>query len=377
MKVPLLDLEAQYESIREEVLRVTAEVYESQQFILGTRVENLEKAIARYCAVPYAVGASSGTDALLMSLMAAGIGPGDSVITTPYTFFATAGVISRCGARPVFADIEPDTYNLSPEATSRCIGAMARRDRESLKGILPVHLFGQCADMDSLRRVAKDHSLTVIEDAAQAIGATFAGRPAGSMGDFGCFSFYPSKNLGAFGDGGMVTTGTRERYEKLRVLRDHGQCPKYTYRMIGGNFRLDALQAAIVSVKFRYLDRWTRTRERKAVTYRSLFADAGLAGRMILPCNRATRHVYNYFVIQVPERRDELRAALQAAGIGTDVYYPVPLHLQKCFSSLGYRRGDFPVAEHAAQHTLSLPIYPELTDEKQAYVVDEVRAFYA
>lgn len=376
MKVPLLDLKEQYKTIKEEVLSVTEEIFDSQYFILGPHVEALEKGIAQYCGITHAVGVSSGTDALLISLMAAGIGPGDAVITTPYTFFASAGVVSRCGARPVFVDIEPDTYNISPEEISRCIDGMSLAARENLKGILPVHLYGQCADMDPILHIAGEHSLLVIEDAAQAIGASYKDRPAGSMGDFGCFSFYPSKNLGAFGDGGMVTTGSGERFETLRMLRDHGQHPKYYYNMIGGNFRLDALQAAIVSVKLKYLDRWTRTRQEHAAEYRTLFAYAGLDGPLVLPCETVTRHIYNQFVIRVPEKRDDLRSFLYDAGIGTDVYYPVPLHLQACFSFLGYRVGDFPVAEQAALHTLALPVYPELTDDQQGYVVEKIGEFY-
>ena len=376
MKVPLLDLKEQYKTIREEVLSVTEEIFESQCFILGPQVEALEAAIAQYCDTTHAVGVSSGTDALLISLMAAGIGPGDLVITTPYTFFATAGAVSRCGARPVFVDIEPDTYNISPEKISRCIDAMDQAAKEKLKGIIPVHLYGQCADMDPILHIAREHSLLVIEDAAQAIGASYKNKPAGSMGDFGCFSFYPSKNLGAFGDGGIVTTCSEQRFGTLRMLRDHGQHPKYYYNLIGGNFRLDALQAAIVSVKLKYLDRWTCSRQEHADTYRTLFADAALDGPLVLPRETATRHIYNQFVIRVPEKRDGLRSFLQDAGIGTDVYYPFPLHLQECFSFLDYRQGDFPVAEQAASHTLALPIYPELTDDQLAYVVEKIGAFY-
>ena len=376
MKVPLLDLKEQYKTIKEEVLNVTEEVFESQYFILGPQVEALEAAIAQYCGTTRAVGVSSGTDALLISLMAVGIGPGDLVITTPYTFFATAGAVSRCGARPVYVDIEADTYNISPEKISRCIDDMEQRAKENLKAILPVHLYGQCADMDPILHIAGEHSLLVIEDAAQAIGASYKDKPAGSMGDYGCFSFYPSKNLGAFGDGGIVTTCSEERFETLRMLRDHGQHPKYYYNMIGGNFRLDALQAAIVSVKLKYLDRWTRARQEHADTYRALFADAGLDGRLVLPRETTTRHIYNQFVIRVPEKRDDLRSFLQDAGIGTDVYYPFPLHLQECFSFLDYSLGDFPVAEQAALHTLALPIYPELSDDQLAYVVEKIGEFY-
>lgn len=377
MQVPLLDLKGQYQSIREECLRVTQEIYESQQFILGSHVEHLEREIAAYCQSPHAVGVSSGTDALLISLMAAGIGPGDRVITSPYTFFATAGTISRVGAIPVFADIDPKTYNLSPEQLYRVIETLPASERNTLKAVIPVHLFGQCADMDPIMRIARDNNLVVIEDAAQAIGAEDKGRRAGSMGDFGCFSFFPSKNLGGFGDGGMVTTKTGEQYEELMLLRVHGSHPKYYHRRIGGNFRLDALQAAIVSIKLKHLDDWTRGRQENAGKYRRAIHDAGLDGWVACPMETTNRHIYNQFVIQVAENRDGLKAFLIENGVGCEIYYPVCLHLQACFAPLGYCPGDFPASENAAGHTLALPVYPELTDDQIYYVVSCMARFFA
>ncbi|MDP2861467.1 MAG: DegT/DnrJ/EryC1/StrS family aminotransferase [Desulfobacterales bacterium] len=376
MKVPLLDLKAQYKTIKDEILDVTAGIFESQYFILGPHVEKLEKEIAEYCCVKYALGVSSGTDALLIALMAAGIGPGDSVITTPYTFFATAGSIARVGAKPIFADIDPDTYNLSPEKISEIVCSMKAAERARLKAIMPVHLYGQCADMDPILDIAKKFNLLVIEDAAQAIGSEYKGRRAGSMGSFGCFSFFPSKNLGAFGDGGIVTVKAAAFYEKLHILRVHGSHPKYYHRYIGGNFRLDAIQAAIVSVKLKHLDGWTGARQKNAQRYAKLFEEAGLDKKIKLPVQKEGRHIYNQFVIEVPEKRDDLRDHLNNAGIGNEVYYPVPLHLQECFAYLGYRKGDMPVSEHAALQTIALPIYPELTEDMQAYVVEKIREFY-
>lgn len=374
MKVPLLDLKAQYAGIRNEILEVTLEVFESQYFILGPRVESLEKEVAAYCSTKYAVGVSSGSDALLIALMAAGVGPGDIVITSPYTFFATAGSIARLDARPMFVDIEPDTYNISPQKIERALEKLSAEDRSRLKAIMPVHLYGQCADMNPIREIASDRNLIIIEDAAQAIGAEFCDKRAGSLGDFGCFSFFPSKNLGAFGDGGIVTTVSEDSYEKLKILRVHGSKPKYYHKLIGGNFRLDALQAAVVSVKLNYLDQWSAARQRNAQTYSKLFAEAGLE-RIQLPSEKESRHIYNQFVIKVPEKRDALRQYLQENGIGTEVYYPVPLHLQECFAYLRYRKGDFPFAEEAATHTLALPIYPELTDTQLEFVVDKIKNF--
>jgi dTDP-4-amino-4,6-dideoxygalactose transaminase len=308
--------------------------------------------------------------------MAAGIGPGDSVITTPYTFFATAGSVARVGAKPVFADIDPDTYNISPGKISEIISSMNTAERASLKAIMPVHLYGQCADMDPILHIANKFNLLVIEDAAQAIGSEYKGRRAGSMGAFGCFSFFPSKNLGAFGDGGIVTANEAAVYEKLHILRVHGSHPKYFHKYIGGNFRLDAIQAAVVSVKLKYLDGWTAARQKNAQRYAKLFAEAGPGNRIKLPVQKESRHIYNQFVIEVPDKRDALREHLNRAGIGNEVYYPVPLHIQKCFAYLGYKEGDMPVSEHAARHTIALPVYPELTEDMQAYVVEKIKEFY-
>ena len=377
MKVPLLDLKQQYRSVKAEILSATEEVFESQYFILGPRVEALEKEIAGYCSTKYAVGVSSGTDALLISLMAAEIGPKDRVITTPFTFFATVGSIVRAGAGPVFVDIDPQTYNMSPDGLAKVLASMDQAQKQSLKAIVPVHLYGQCADMDPILKIAAENRLVVIEDAAQAIGATYGKKPAGSLGDLGCFSFFPSKNLGAFGDGGMVTTQSDSLFEKLRTLRVHGSFPKYYHKLVGGNFRLDALQAAIVSVKLKYLDEWTAARRENATNYRKLFNAAGLDQIIHLPTEEQPGHIYNQFVISIDNKRDELRRHLQTAEIGTEIYYPVPMHLQECFSNLNYNEGDFPVAERAAAHTLALPIYPELSDDQQAYVVDKIKQFYS
>lgn len=376
VKVPLLDLKEQYKTIKREVLETAEELFESQYFILGPRVTALEKEIAEYCTSKHAVGVSSGTDALLISLMAMDIGYQDTVITTPYTFFATAGSIARTGARPIFVDIDQDTYNISPECLEGAIDSMPRTERENLKAVIPVHLYGQCADMAPILEICKKYNLVVIEDAAQAIGAEYRGQRAGSMGDFGCFSFFPSKNLGAFGDGGIVTTHSDDFYDKLCILRAHGSHPKYYHKLIGGNFRLDAFQAAVVSIKLKYLDQWTKERQENAQKYRALFTHAGLENVVELPIEKEGRHIYNQFVIRVKERRDDLRGFLSDAGIGTEVYYPLPLHLQACFSDLNYKNGDFPESEYAALHTLALPIYPELSDDQMEYVVEKIKAFY-
>lgn len=375
MKVPLLDLTAQYEQIKDDVLQVLHEVCREQRFILGPRVSALEAELARYCGTADAVGVSSGTDALLISLMAAGIGPGDLVVTTPYSFFATAGTIHRAGARPVFADIDPETYNISPARLAEVVDRIPKTDRQRLKAVIPVHLYGQCTEMDPILYIARGKKLTVIEDAAQAIGAEYNGRRAGSMGGFGCFSFFPSKNLGAFGDGGCVTVPSAAEAHRLRVLRVHGSEPKYHHQLIGGNFRLDALQAAVVSIKLKHLDRWTEKRRENADRYRRYFASANLDDRIGLPAEKQNRHIYNQFVIRVKEKRDALKAFLAESGIGTEIYYPVPLHLQPCFSHLDYRKGDFPESEAAAEETLALPIFPELTDAQAAYVVERIEAF--
>jgi len=367
MNVPLLDLKSQYAAIKDDVNAAIAEVLESQHFILGPQVTRCEEAVAAYSGCAYGVGVSSGSDALLISLMAEGIGPGDEVITTPYTFFATAGAIARLGARPVFVDIDPVTYNMDarqiePKVTSRT------------RAIIPVHLYGQMADMDPIMRVAGDHGLVVIEDAAQAIGAEYKGRRAGSMGHYGCFSFFPSKNLGAAGDGGMVVTNDKERAEKLRCLRGHGSKPKYYHKTIGGNFRLDTLQAAIVLAKLPYLDGWTAARQQNARRYDQLLA--GLGDHVTCPAVVCERHIFNQYVIRVP-RRNELQAYLKEKGIGTEVYYPVPMHRQDCFAPLGHTVGAFPESERAANETLALPVYPELRADQAEYVADSVRGFLA
>jgi dTDP-4-amino-4,6-dideoxygalactose transaminase len=376
VKVPLLDLKEQYKTIKKEVLETAEELFESQYFILGPRVASLEKEIAEYCTSKHAVGVSSGTDALLISLMAMDIGNQDTVITTPYTFFATAGSIARTGARPTFVDIDPDTYNISPKSLEGAIDSMPRTERERLKAVIPVHLYGQCADMAPIMEICEKYDLAIIEDAAQAIGAEYRKKRAGSMGDFGCFSFFPSKNLGAFGDGGMVTTNSDDFYDKLYTLRAHGSRPKYYHKLIGGNFRLDAFQAAVVSIKLKYLDQWTKARQKNAENYRSLFKQADMENVVQLPFEKENRHIYNQFVIRVKERRDDLRKFLNEAGIGTEVYYPVPMHLQACFSDLNYKKGDFPAAEHAALHTVALPIYPELSEDQIGYVIEKIKTFY-
>lgn len=375
--MPLLDLRQQYQQIKKEIMKVTEEFFEKQYFILGPSVKTLEEEISKYCTSKYAVGVSSGTDAILISLMAAGIGPEDGVITTPYTFFSTVGAITRLGARPIFVDIDPDTFNMSPENLFQTLKAMDQTECERIRAIIPVHLYGQCADMDPILKIAENYDLVVIEDAAQAIGAEYGGRRAGSMGDYGCFSFFPSKNLGAFGDGGAVTTNSKTLNEKLRILRVHGAAPKYYHRVIGGNFRLDALQAAILSVKLKYLNDWTTMRRKNAETYRKLFRAAGLEGQIQLPIEKENRHIYNQFVIKVAGKRDLLRRFLLSEEIGSEVYYPLPLHLQECFSYLNYPNGAFPAAEHAASHSLALPIYPELTENQLAYVVDKIRIFFS
>ncbi len=363
MKIPLLDLKAQYAPLREEIRAAIDRVCDAQQFILGPEVEGLEREVAAFCGVGHAVGMTSGTDALLAALMALGVGPGDEVITTSYSFFATAGVVARLGAVPVFVDIEPDTYNIDAKAA-------AARVTPRTKAILPVHLYGRCADMGPLLATG----LPVVEDAAQAIGARDGkGRLAGSMGRMGCFSFFPSKNLGAFGDGGMVVTDDAALAESLRVLRNHGSKPKYYHRVVGGNFRLDALQAAVLRVKLKRLPFWTAGRKSNAERYHRLFREAGLEGRITLPRHDAG-DIFNQYVIRCPDR-DALRDFLTKAEVGTEIYYPVPLHLQECFVSLGYRPGSLPVSESAAASTLALPIYPELTEEQQGYIVASVGRF--
>ncbi len=343
-------------------------VCESQHFILGPEVAALEAAIEKFCGVRFAIGVSSGTDALLMALMAIGAGPGDEIITTPYSFFATAGVIARLGPRPVFVDIDPQTFNLDARAVRVKITART-------KAIMPVHLFGRFVDMDAMLEAIDGYNLYVIEDAAQAIGAyDRKGRQAGTIGHIGCFSFFPSKNLGAFGDGGMVVTNDAELAETLRTLRVHGGKPKYHHRIVGGNFRLDALQAAILVVKLKYLTDWTDARRRNAQRYRQLFRELGLLQWSSLP-EDAPGHIYNQFVVRVPQR-DQLQQFLREKGVETEVYYPLPPHRQEYFQYLGYQKGDFPHAEVAAHESLALPIYPELTEDQQRFVTEHIKSFF-
>jgi len=380
--VPLLNLKAQYATIRDEVRAAIDRVLEAQIFILGPEVEALEREIAAYCQCAHGVGVSSGTDALLVSLMAIGIKPGDEVITTPFTFFATAGAIARLGARPVFADIDPGTYNIDPAHIAAAITGRTR-------AIIPVHLYGQVADMDPIMAIAKEAGLVVIEDAAQAIGAEYKRRRAGSIGHLGCLSFFPSKNLGGFGDGGMVVTNNPDLADRIKLLRTHGYRPKYHNKVVGGNFRLDSIQAAVLRVKLKYLDGWTESRRRNAETYRRLLQEAGLVldgwdggpldgrGGFVLPHDAGYgHHIYNQFIIRA-DRRDELMAHLKDYKIGTEVYYPVPMHLQECFAGLGYERGHFPASERAADETFALPIYPELTEPMMALVVAALADFNA
>jgi dTDP-4-amino-4,6-dideoxygalactose transaminase len=368
MKVPLLDLTTQYGMLRDEIREAMDRVCESQHFILGAEVAALEQEIASYCGTAFAVGVSSGTDALLVALMALDIGPGDEVITSPFSFFATAGVIARLGARPVFVDIEESSFNIDAREIQAKITART-------KAILPVHLFGRCADSEAINEIARQHGLAVIEDAAQAIGAKDQrGCCAGSTGTIGCLSFFPSKNLGAFGDAGMAVTQNSAIADTLRVLRVHGGKPKYYHGRVGGNFRLDALQAAVLRVKFKYLPLWTEARRRNAQRYRELFEHAGLLGHVTLPQDVAG-HIYNQFVIRCSQR-DSLQAYLRKQNIETEIYYPVPLHLQACFAELGYRRGDFLNAARAAEEVLALPIYPELSQPQQSYVVEKICEFY-
>jgi len=428
MKVPLLDLKAQYQSIKDEIKDSMEEVLESQHFILGPKVEALEEAVASYCGCQYGVGVSSGTDGLLIALMANNIGTGHGVITVPFTFFSTAGSVARVGARPFFVDIDPLTYNMDPDAIKTFIevecnfdssaGALVHKTSGTrIRAIIPVHLYGQCADMDRIMEIASEYNLVLIEDGAQAIGTEYpsnkSGEPmrAGSMGHFGCFSFFPSKNLGGFGDGGMVTTSDKEMTETLKILRAHGSKPKYYHHLVGGNFRLDALQAAVLLVKLKYLDTWTDKRRQNAAYYNSLFQQSGLVDKGFVTPPRAVwekgsatnvlnpnsppaiasaqarragairnpklvGHIYNQYVIRAKDR-NELRTYLSEHTIGTEIYYPLPLHQQECFVELDYKAGDFPESEKAAAETLALPIYPELELAHMEYVVDRVNSFYA
>lgn len=368
LPVPLLDLKAQYEPLRTEVLAAVTRVCDSQRFILGPETQALERELAEMLGVTDAIGVSSGTDALLVAMMALGIGAGDEVITSTYSFFATAGCITRLGARPVLVDIDPVTYNIDNAGVVRALSART-------KAIIPVHLYGQCADMDGLLAAAAGAGVPVIEDACQSIGATWRGRQSGSMGAIGCFSFFPSKNLGAFGDGGLVTTQDAALGTEIRLLRGHGAQRRYYHERVGGNFRLDELQAAVLRVKAPYLAGWTAARRRNADRYRALFAAQGLT-QVVLPVERpGAFHIYNQFVVRLPQR-DAIKDYLQAAGIGCEVYYPVPFHLQECFRDLGHSAGAFPEAERAAAESLALPIYGELTEAQQQHVVATIAKFY-
>jgi dTDP-4-amino-4,6-dideoxygalactose transaminase len=384
--VPLLDLKAQYAPIEREIMAAIQDVCASQKFILGSCVADLEKRVAEYSQCRFGIGVSSGTDALLVALMALDVGIGDEVITSPYTFFATGGAVARLGARPIFCDIDPSTYNLSPASVSRLIseigilrnGALVNKKTGGrIKVLMPVHLFGQVADMDGLMEIARANGMRVVEDAAQAIGSEDpAARRAGSIGDIGCFSFFPSKNLGAFGDGGMCTTNDPALAERLKILRAHGANPKYFHALIGGNFRLDEIQAAVLLVKLKYLDQWTTGRQRNASFYDEEFKRAGLSSQVVTPVAvPGARHIYNQYVLRV-KNRDGLKTHLGAAKIGTEVYYPVPLHTQQCFSYLGYQESDCPESSKAARETLAIPIYPELRTSQLQRVVDTIAAFY-
>ncbi|MGE5809909.1 MAG: DegT/DnrJ/EryC1/StrS family aminotransferase [Ignavibacteria bacterium] len=386
MHVPLLDLKPQYNSLKKEIDEALIRIADSQYFILGPEVEQMEKELCVYLDCKYAVGVSSGTDALLLALMALDIQPGDEVIVPTYSFFASAGVVSRLNAIPVFADIDPVTFNINT-------GDIEKKITRKTKAIIPVHLYGQSSEMDEVMKISKKHNIKVVEDAAQAIGAQYKdGKSAGTIGDTGCFSFFPSKNLGAFGDGGLITTNNQELAVKMKILRMHGAEPKYHHKIIGGNFRLDAIQAAVIRIKLPHLDSWSNKRRMNAELYSRLFIDAGLAektgeinlndkNKVLLPKavykNSGLRnyHIYNQYIIRV-KKRDELRKFLADSQIGTEIYYPVPFHLQECFSSLGYQKNDFPEAEKAADSSLALPIFPELTEEQIKFVVEKISEFF-
>jgi dTDP-4-amino-4,6-dideoxygalactose transaminase len=372
MQVPLLDLKQQHAALREELREAVVRVLDSQQFILGEDVLRLEEELAAYTGAAHAVGCGSGSDALLLALLALDLGPGSEVVTTPFTFFATAGAVVRAGARPVFADIDPATYNVDP-------ALMAAAVNERTRALMPVHLYGQCAEMSEIMRVAGGRGLPVIEDAAQAIGAEDAAGRAGSVGALGCFSFYPTKNLGAAGEAGLVTTNDPALAARLRRLRVHGGATEYHHDEVGFNSRLDTLQAAVLRVKLPRLDAWSAARRERADVYTRLLSEAGLAEFLTPPRVRpGARHIFHQYVVRVapPARRDALAEHLKRGGVGTKVYYPVPLHLQPCFAGLGYREGDFPESERAARETLALPMFPELTGAQQEYVVETVRRFF-
>jgi dTDP-4-amino-4,6-dideoxygalactose transaminase len=386
MKVPLLDLKPQYQALKPEIDAALLGVAASQHFILGPAVKRLEADVAAYCGAKHGIGLSSGTDALLIALMAYDLGPGDEVVTTPYTFFATGGTIARVGARPLFLDIDPATFNLRVDLVEQFLEKDCERRADQLynrttggrvRAIMPVHLYGQCADMEGFGKLAQRFGLALIEDAAQAIGSECPGgvRAAG-IGDIGCLSFFPTKNLGAFGDAGMVVTNDDALAAKLRILRVHGGEPKYYHAIIGGNFRIDEIQAAVLNVKFPHLEDWHRGRQRNAAYYDRAFAGARITAQVVTPTARpGYRHIYNQYVIRVPDR-DRLRAYLGEQGVGTEIYYPVPLHMQKCFAYLGHKPEDCPESARAASETLALPIYPEATEAQLQYVVDTIAGFY-
>ena len=366
MQVPLLDLKAQYVGIKEEVMGAIERVCESQMLCLGPAVEEFERKLAEYCGCEHAIGVSSGTDALLMSLMTLEVGAGKEVITTPFTFFATAGAIARVGARPVFVDIDEESCNIDP-------GLIEEKITERTRAIIPVHLFGQVTQMKPIMEIAERHKLAVVEDAAQAIGATQDGVKCGNFGDLGCFSFYPTKNLGGFGDGGLVTTNQKNLAKRVKLLRTHGEDPRYFYRVIGGNFRLDAIQGAVLSVKLKYVDKWNEKRKQNAAIYDRIFADSAVKGPKIDANNVSTYHQYT---VRVP-KREKLQKYLAEKEVSTAVFYPKPLHLQDCFSELGYKKGDLPVSEKLCGEVLSLPVYPELKQEQIEYVANTVLRFYS
>lgn len=370
MNVPLLDIKEQNEALRPAIEAALGRVLDTNAFILGGEVAELEKELAAYCRVSHAIACASGSDALLLAMMALGVGPGDEVITTPYSFFATVSAITRLGAVPVFVDIDPRTFNIDVDAVNAKI-------TDRTKAVQPVHLYGQCVEMDRLNAICSTSCIPIVEDAAQAIGAEDDGRPAGSMGAVGCFSFYPSKNLGGMGDGGFMTTNDDGLAESLKALRVHGSLERYHHKWVGLNSRLDGFQGAILRVKLPHLEGWSARRRKNADRYRELFSNAGLNDLVVTPFERpGCRHIYNQFVIRVAEERNELRAFLTEQGIGTDIYYPVPLHLQECFRYLGYQEGDLPESERAAAETLALPVYPELKAEQLEYVVDSVARFF-
>ncbi len=380
MKVPLLDLKPQYQSIKNEIMSSLEEVITSQSFILGPNVEKLEKEIASYCGVPHAVGVNSGSDALLLSLMALDIKAGDMVITTPYTFFATVGSICRLNAEPLFVDIDPDTYNIDPDMLESLLDSLSEDNKNKVKAIIPVHLYGQCADMGRIIATAKKHGIAIIEDAAQALGASCTlnneVKKSCAMGDFGCLSFFPSKNLGCFGDGGMITVKDEKIAKKLKSLRMHGMGETYIHQHVGMNGRLDALQAAVLLIKLPYLDLWAEKRSKNAGLYHKLFEDQGLSEYISPPkTGNGFKHVFNQFVIRAKDR-DDLKKHLQSKEIGCAIYYPLSLHMQECFQFLGYKEGDFPKSEKASKETLALPVYPELKEAQIRYVAEQIGNFY-